>query len=371
MKKILSLILAIAMLLTVIPAVAENGTEEKGGLQSLPNGLGESGGGNSGDAGSLLSGLGSLLGGGNGDGTNLSAMLKNLLQKAGKDLKGINVDAIVDMLKEKLGGLLGGAAKGTGETGGEPDLNALTSLLGGLGESSGENKEGAATGEDNGQIMALLGSLLGGSTGNGAEGGGEEPDWDALLAAYKESDEYKDALGRWNALALHLNEVFPGLAAGDEQVIVMSEVFKLGESDPNVEFGWYVLANYRKSENGKNLTMVSAGGAVELITYEKQEDGTFKVASAITALDGSSMFESMVKGMCDRYGVTYEDYISAMKWREFNEVSFLLEFMSDHPEYERIEYKGAMVTAKELDEMQNKMYEETAAALEAETGAAQ
>ena len=340
MKKILSLILAIAMLLTVIPAVAENGTEEKGGLQSLLNGLGESGGGNSGDAGSLLSGLGSLLGGGNGDGTNLSAMLKNLLQKAGKDLKGINVDAIVDMLKEKLGGLLGGAAKGTGETGGEPDMNALT-------------------------------SLLGGSTGNGAEGGGEEPDWDALLAAYKESDEYKDALGRWNALALHLNEVCPGLAAGDEQVIVMSEVFKLGESDPNVEFGWYVLANYRKSENGKNLTMVSAGGAVELITYEKQDDGTFKVASAITALDGSSMFESMVKGMCDRYGVTYEDYISAMKWREFNEVSFLLEFMSDHPEYERIEYKGAMVTAKELDEMQNKMYEETAAALEAETGAAQ
>ena len=302
MKKILSLILAIAMLLTVIPAVAENGTEEKGGLQSLLNGLGESGGGNSGDAGSLLSGLGSLLGGGNGDGTNLSAMLKNLLQKAGK---------------------------------------------------------------------ALLGSLLGGSTGNGAEGGGEEPDWDAQLAAYKESDEYKDALGRWNALALHLNEVFPGLAAGDEQVIVMSEVFKLGESDPNVEFGWYVLANYRKSENGKNLTLVSAGGAVELITYEKQEDGTFKVASAITALDGSSMFESMVKGMCDRYGVTYEDYISAMKWQEFNEVSFLLEFMSDHPEYERIEYKGAMVTAKELDEMQNKMYEETAAALEAETGAAQ
>lgn len=302
MKKILSLILAIAMLLTVIPAVAENGTEEKGGLQSLLNGLGESGGGNSGDAGSLLSGLGSLLGGGNGDGTNLSAMLKNLLQKAGKD---------------------------------------------------------------------LLGSLLGGSTGNGAEGGGKEPDWDALLAAYKESDEYKDALGRWNALALHLNEVFPGLAAGDEQVIVMSEVVKLGESDPNVEFGWYVLANYRKSENGKNLTLVSAGGAVELITYEKQEDGTFKVASAITALDGSSMFESMVKGMCDRYGVTYEDYISAMKWQEFNEVSFLLEFMSDHPEYERIEYKGAMVTAKELDEMQNKMYEETAAALEAETGAAQ
>lgn len=302
MKKILSLILAIAMLLTVIPAVAENGTEEKGGLQSLLDGLGESGGGNSGDAGSLLSGLGSLLGGGNGDGTNLSAMLKNLLQKAGK---------------------------------------------------------------------ALLGSLLGGSTGNSAEGGGKEPDWDALLAAYKESDEYKDALGRWNALALHLNEVFPGLAAGDEQVIVMSEVFKLGESDPNVEFGWYVLANYRKSENGKNLTLVSAGGAAELITYEKQEDGTFKVASAITALDGSSMFESMVKGMCDRYGVTYEDYISAMKWQEFNEVSFLLEFMSDHPEYERIEYKGAMVTAKELDEMQNKMYEETAAALEAETGAAQ
>lgn len=278
MKKILSLILAIAMLLTVIPAVAENGTEEKGGLQSLLDGLGESGGG---------------------------------------------------------------------------------------------NKEGTATGEDNGQIMALLGSLLGGSTGNGTEGGGEEPDWDALLAAWKESDEYKDALGRRNALALHLNEVFPGLAAGDEQVIAMSEVFKFGESDPNVEFGRYVLANYKKSENGKELTMVSAGGAVELITYEKREDGTFKVAGAITAPDGSSMFESMVKGMCDRYGVTYEDYISAMKWQKFNEVFFLLEFMSDHPEYERIEYNGAMVTAKELDEMQNKMYEETVAALEAETGAAQ
>lgn len=401
MKKLLSLILAIAMMMTIVPALAETGTEA-GGLSSLLSGLGDSSGESSGDTSSLTGLLGGLLGGGSG--LDLSALGKTLVQKLKDklgDLKGVDLDAIVSGLKDKLGGLLGGlkdklggltksgaeetTTTETGESSG--DMSSLTSLLGGLGESSGET---GATGEtSDADILSLLGGLLGGETGTtgetgsasdlealmmlgsllgGSEGEGEgteDIDLDSFLESFKLSEEYQEYVARYAAIQEHLNlEHADGLPAGDEQVMSLSEIYDSNVPDnPDVIFGLFTLMNYKKSEDGKELKALNSAGSVEILTLEKQEDGTFRVLEAATARDED--FEADLKVLCETYGTTTASYEEAKKWQIFDLVADLYSFMAGHPEYEKIEFQGEMLSAEDLDKMMEQTYNELEASVAA------
>ena len=379
MKKLLSLILAIAMMMTIVPALAETGTEA-GGLSSLLSGLGdssgESSGESSGDTSSLTGLLGGLLGGGSG--LDLSTLGKTLVQKLKDklgDLKGVDLDAIVSGLKDKLSGLLGGlkdklggltkngtdetTTTETGESSG--DMSSLTSLLGGLGESSGET---GATGEtSDADILSLLGGLLGGSEGEGE--GTEDIDLDSFLESFKLSEEYQEYVARYAAIQEHLNlEHAEGLPAGDEQVMSLSEIYDSNVPDnPDVIFGLFTLMNYKKSEDGKELKALNSAGSVEILTLEKQEDGTFRVLEAATARDED--FEADLKVLCETYGTTTASYEEAKKWQIFDLVADLYSFMAGHPEYEKIEFQGEMLSAEDLDKMMEQTYNELEASMAA------
>ena len=401
MKKLLSLILAIAMMMTIVPALAETGTEA-GGLSSLLSGLGDSSGESSGDTSSLTGLLGGLLGGGSG--LDLSALGKTLVQKLKDklgDLKGVDLDAIVSGLKDKLGGLLGGLKDKLGgltksgaeettttETGDSSgDMSSLTSLLGGLGESSGET---GATGEtSDADILSLLGGLLGGETGTtgetgsasdlealmmlggllgGSEGEGEgteDIDLDSFLESFKLSEEYQEYVARYAAIQEHLNlEHAEGLPAGDEQVMSLSEIYDSNVPDnPDVVFGLFTLMNYKKSEDGKELKALNSAGSVEILTLEKQEDGTFRVLEAATARDED--FEADLKVLCETYGTTTATYEEAKKWQIFDLVADLYSFMANHPEYEKIEFQGEMLSAEDLDKKMEQTYNELEASVAA------
>ena len=375
MKKFLSLILAIAMMMTIVPALAETGTEA-GGLSSLLSGLGdssgESSGESSGDTSSLTGLLGGLLGGGSG--LDLSTLGKTLVQKLKDklgDLKGVDLDAIVSGLKDKLGGLkdkLGGLTKSgteetttteTGESSG--DMSSLTSLLSGLGESSGET---GATGEtSDADILSLLGGLLGGSEGEGE--GTEDIDLESFLESFKLSEEYQEYVARYAAIQEHLNlEHAEGLPAGDEQVMSLSELYDSNVPDnPDVVFGLFTLMNYTKSEDGKELKALNSAGTVEILTLEKQEDGTFRVLEAATARDED--FEADLKVLCETYGTTTATYEEAKKWQIFDLVADLYSFMANHPEYEKIEFQGEMLSAEDLDKKMEQTYNELEASVAA------
>ena len=375
MKKFLSLILAIAMMMTIVPALAETGTEA-GGLSSLLSGLGDSSGESSGDTSSLTGLLGGLLGGGSG--LDLSTLGKTLVQKLKDklgDLKGVDLDAIVSGLKDKLGGLLGGlkdklggltksgtdetTTTETGESSG--DMSSLTSLLGGLGESSGET---GATGEtSDADILSLLGGLLGGSEGEGE--GTEDIDLESFLESFKLSEEYQEYMARYAAIQEHLNlEHAEGLSAGDEQVMSLSEIYDSNVPDnPDVIFGLFTLMNYTKSEDGKELKALNSAGTVEILTLEKQEDGTFRVLEAATARDED--FEADLKVLCETYGTTTATYEEAKKWQIFDLVADLYSFMANHPEYEKIEFQGEMLSAEDLDKKMEQTYNELEASMAA------
>ncbi|MBR0266541.1 MAG: hypothetical protein IJQ71_03790 [Clostridia bacterium] len=405
MKKLLSLILAVAMMMTIVPALAETGTEA-GGLSSLLSGLGESSGDSSGESSGDTSSLTGLLGGllGGGSGLDLSALGKTLVQKLKDklgDLKGVDLDAIVSGLKDKLGGLLGGlkdklggltksgaeetTTTETGESSG--DMSSLTSLLGSLGESSGET---GATGEtSDADILSLLGGLLGGETGTtgetgsasdlealmmlgsllgGSEGEGEgteDIDLDSFLESFKLSEEYQEYVARYAAIQEHLNlEHADGLPAGDEQVMSLSEIYDSNVPDnPDVIFGLFTLMNYKKSEDGKELKALNSAGSVEILTLEKQEDGTFRVLEAATARDED--FEADLKVLCETYGTTTASYEEAKKWQIFDLVADLYSFMAGHPEYEKIEFQGEMLSAEDLDKMMEQTYNELEASVAA------
>ena len=379
MKKFLSLILAIAMMMTIVPALAETGTEA-GGLSSLLSGLGDSSGDSSGESSGDTSSLTGLLGGllGGGSGLDLSTLGKTLVQKLKDklgDLKGVDLDAIVSGLKDKLGGLLGGlkdklggltksgtdetTTTETGESSG--DMSSLTSLLGGLGESSGET---GATGEtSDADILSLLGGLLGGSEGEGE--GTEDIDLESFLESFKLSEEYQEYMARYAAIQEHLNlEHAEGLSAGDEQVMSLSEIYDSNVPDnPDVIFGLFTLMNYTKSEDGKELKALNSAGTVEILTLEKQEDGTFRVLEAATARDED--FEADLKVLCETYGTTTATYEEAKKWQIFDLVADLYSFMANHPEYEKIEFQGEMLSAEDLDKKMEQTYNELEASMAA------
>ena len=372
MKKTISLLLTLVMLMTTFSAFAETAAdapaEEDGILSVLGALLGGAEDGEESGLTSVLGGLKEKLGGE----FDLSALLEPLRVKL-RSIREIDPSVVIDALKEKINSLLGGVTR-NGEDGGlssllsslfsdakESEGGGLSSLLSGLFGSSDENAEGGG----GAKLLSLLGGLLGSgdsqSEGIGdeelysllgmlfgeGEGDNEDFDLDSFLEAYRSSPEYLEYLGRLDALTVHLNEEYATLEKGDVQIVTWSPILNFENEDPNFELGYYSVSNF--VADGVNLKLVSYGGNMELLTYAPQEDGTFMIVEAIAAEEGEG-FEDSVRSMCDAFGVPFEDYIEHKNSGiDFDEMWDLLTFLEENPEYERIEYKGELLTAEELD----------------------
>lgn len=374
MKKLLALVLALAMFLTVAPAFAENtGTAEDGNFMSMLGSMfGSEAGTEDQGAGELKGLLGGLFGGEGG--FDLSALIEPLVQKL-SSIKGIKMSDIIDALKDKIGGLkdkiaglLGGVTRGADSEGGlsgvldnlfggeagsesgfdlggvlgglfgesenaEGDLSTLADLLG-----TGSKSEGAeGTSEDD--LNSLLGQLF------SSEGEGEgDLDLESLLEAYRNSDEYKDDMLRRDTLKIHLAEEF-GLEPGDAQILTYSPVVNYYNDDPNFVFGYFALTNY--TADGNALRLKNFGGNAELLTFTKLEDGSFVLANAVPAEDGEGR-EASIQALCTAFGVTYEDFAEHLDYVAWDEIEDILAFLRENPQYEQIEYLGTLKTVDEL-----------------------
>ena len=311
-------------------------------LSQLMGGSGEGSG-----SGGLSSLLGSVLGSlGSGDGSfSASSLVQFLLEKLGSgSLGGVDLSALVNTLMQKLGG----GSRSSGEGGEGIDLSALLGLLG-IGSDG-------STGTGDGDLGALLG-LLGGGEGS------DDMDLDAFLESFRASPEYQEYLARFEARKVYLNEKYPELEKGDVQIVLASDISNFDIDDPNIEFGYFALANYKL--DGKDLKLMNCKGNYELMTFEKQEDETFRVVNAVSAAEGDG-FEASIQEMCTAFGVPFEDYTAHLDYVEFDERDSLIDFLWDHPEYERVEYMGEMKTSDELQAIQNAFWEEREAQLNAE-----
>ena len=358
MKKILSLILACVMLTAVLPSFAETASEtssEEGGLLSLLSSLvsGSPENPEGGRLSRLLDGLKERLGGGEG-----SSLLSSLMEKL-RGVKDEKLPGAVEALKQKFGGLLSGITGGAehGEGAG------LSSLLGGF---LGGTEDGTEGGRD--ILPDILSSLFSG-TANVPESSGSSSTqeyFDGILDELHSTPEYQEELAREDALKAYLIEEYGELLEkGDEQIAAVSAVIIVGDGEKDQELGYFSLTSY--TADGKDLKQAGYAGRPELLTFTRQEDGSFRVTGAAVAEEGEKQEDSLRK-ICDAYGIPFDSYLPRLLWKDYDEVSVLRDFLKEHPEYERMEYRGEMKTLEELEKIQDTLFGETSAAYDAAVG---
>lgn len=235
-----------------------------------------------------------------------------------------------------------------GDKAGELD-QMVGSLLGGLMGGEGEGDLSA--------VMGLLGGFMGSE-------GGEGGDFESLLSSYYESDEYKDQMARDEAIKAHvIDEYKDALMPGDEQIFFDYAFYpeNAEQAQGNLQMGFYSLTNY--AADGKDLKMVGYASNIELLTLEKNEDGTYTVTEAVQAEEGEKYGES-VAAMGAVYGVSLETIESNMTVSDWLALYQLETFMSEHPEYERVEYQGELRTAEELKVLDEEFFVQPSPAAE-------
>lgn len=311
MKKMLSLMIALILLLSVAPAFAETaGTAS----DNTKTGLAD-----------LLAGLENELTGG-GDGklagelSSLKDLLKNKLSEAMDSAK------LSEILHSVAGRVSGALSSVSGEN------SVILKLL----------KEGLSL-EGGPELEALMGALF----GSGSEELSDE-EWEKMLEDYYNSPEYQDVLTREAAIQEYiLNEYRDTLEAGDVQFICIGSGL-----DDVKENGTYQylrnlsLTNY--TADGANLRMKNYAGNAELLYLAKQEDGTYQVIEAIQAEDGEN-YASSIAAMSEKYGASLDTVNINLGEKEWAETFDLACFLREHPEYEKVEYQGELRTAEELD----------------------
>ena len=311
MKKMLSLMIALILLLSVAPAFAETaGTAS----DNTKTGLAD-----------LLAGLENELTGG-GDGklagelSSLKDLLKNKLSEAMDSAK------LSEILHSVAGRVSGALSSVSGEN------SVILKLL-----KEGLSREGGP------ELEALMGALF----GSGSEELSDE-EWEKMLEDYYNSPEYQDVLTREAAIQEYiLNEYRDTLEAGDVQFICIGSGL-----DDVKENGTYQylrnlsLTNY--TADGANLRMKNYAGNAELLYLAKQEDGTYQVIEAIQAEDGEN-YASSIAAMSEKYGASLDTVNINLGEKEWAETFDLACFLREHPEYEKVEYQGKLRTAEELD----------------------
>ena len=225
--------------------------------------------------------------------------------------------------------------------------DTLSDALSGVTEKVGGAVEGVIgniTGEDGSLDIEKIGSAIGTLFG-GAEAVTEEEvteEIDAEAYYWECYDEVNDAIRRHIA-----EESAEFLEPGDESVYSLNNVAITGGEDGTLNIlGYYMILNY--DADGTDLLLKNGSGTIELLTLTLNEEGTHDVTDCQISEEGDDYLPS-VEAMCETMGITMEDLTSAL---EFTDLTCILEldiFMEEHPEYERIEDQGELLTREELE----------------------
>jgi len=391
MRKLLSLVLALAMLFSVVPAFASSGSE--GGLGDLLGSFFNGGTASDGDSseasglGVLLgsffnggtasdgdsseaSGLGDLLGsimagaaGGQSDDSGLGALLSLfggegqgklsrfvtvlktiVLQKLSSSKSAAKVSEIVSALMGKLSGNTR-SAEGAGieaapASAGQDDAGyaALIAALLGAESGAGEGGEGL-------DMNQFLGALF--TAGMAGDSEGADMDLDKMLEEYYNSPAYQDELAKRAAVEAYILEEYKDMEAGDVQFPNLGAGLDSAVDEKTHKFLCFLsLTNY--TLDGKNLKMKNYAGNPELVVVTKNADGTYSVTEAIPAKDGEAYLDSL-KEMAQKYGIDVETAIECLSFQDWSWIIDMSTFLRDHEEYEKVEFQGELKTADELD----------------------
>lgn len=200
------------------------------------------------------------------------------------------------------------------------------------------NLKAFVTNEDGSLNMDKV-KLLASSLFAGGEGAGEEAEEEIGAQAQEAIREY---IKKKNADTLE---------AGDAQVVILNVAQPLVQADGTAKvIGYYTQQNYVL--DGKDYKFLCSATDMMVVTIAKNADGLWEAVSHAAAEDGEG-YAASVAALCEEVGFTTDDLASATAFGTLSEQAELYTLMDTHPEVERIEYNGEMVSGAQLKEMLN------------------
>ena len=174
-------------------------------------------------------------------------------------------------------------------------------------------------------------------------GGGDEADGEAEEEIGVQAQEaIKEYILKKNADVLE---------AGDAQVVILNVAQPLVQEDGTAKvIGYYTQQNYVL--DGKDYKFLCSATDMMVVTIAKNADGLWEAVSHAAAEDGEG-YAASVAALCEEVGFTTDDLAAATAFGTLSEQAELYTLMEAHPEVERIEYNGEMVTGAELKDMLN------------------
>ena len=149
---------------------------------------------------------------------------------------------------------------------------------------------------------------------------------------------------------------------GDVQIYVPNDAEVAQQEDGTVKvLGYYLETTY--TADGADLKLCAGAGTPVLMTLLPKDDGTYEVTEAARAEDGSGYTESINK-MCEEIGISPEEFEESMAMNALLDITVTTAYMKAHPEVERLEYNGEMLTAEELLARSEEIMNEWLATLE-------
>ena len=141
------------------------------------------------------------------------------------------------------------------------------------------------------------------------------------------------------------------LEAGDAQVVILNVAQPIVQEDGTAKvIGYYIQQNYKL--DGKDYKFLCSATDMMIVTIAKNADGLWEAVSHVAAEDGEG-YAASVAALCAEVGFTTDDLAGATAFGTLSEQAELYTLMEAHPEVERIEYNGEMVTGAELKDMLN------------------
>ena len=230
-----------------------------------------------------------------------------------------------------------------------PEGLDVKELVSGIGEQlADENSElyqtadeviGMVTDEEGNLDLNAVGELAGQIFGGGQAG--EEVSDEEILAAAEEYIKTRNA------------EL---LETGDVQCVtptVVQEVF--GEDGSVQVLGYFLQENFVL--DGTDLNQVGGAGDSLLLTLKKNDEGAWEVVDAEMSEDGEA-YTASLEAMCDKVGITSDDFFSAMVFAGLNNLNSLSELMAGMPDAEKIQYAGELLTREDLEARTSGLLEE-------------
>lgn len=200
------------------------------------------------------------------------------------------------------------------------------------------NLKAFVTNEDGSLNMDKV-KLLASSLFAGGEGAGEEAEEEIGAQAQEAIREY---IKKKNADTLE---------AGDAQVVILNVAQPLVQADGTAKvIGYYTQQNYVL--DGKDYKFLCSATDMMVVTIAKNADGLWEAVSHAAAEDGEG-YAASVAALCEEVGFTTDDLASATAFGTLSEQAELYTLMDAHPDVERIEYNGEMVSGAQLKEMLN------------------